>query len=167
MCLFRVIHLRETAGREVIAERTRAVAVGALEGCDCTADADYLGTAAASAATGEIANSCPQARRLGAPLAVPRSTASHCQIRQRSGALMRSALGSCPVSPQRPCGALRLNPVRWVKVVTLVEYLESEMREDRARSLGHPAVVIGVAPAAQREVDGPLEGAQAVEVESR
>jgi hypothetical protein len=44
------------------------------------------------------------------------------------------------MSPQRPRGALRLNPVRRVEVVALVEYVEREVREDRARSLGHPRV---------------------------
>ena len=77
------------------------------------------------------------------------------------------AAGSCPVSPQRPRSALGLNPVRRVEVVAFVEYLESEIREDRAGSLGHRAEVMRVAPAAQRKVDGLLKFAQAVEVERR
>src|SRR5258708_38877809 len=52
-------------------------------------------------------------------------------------------------------------------MVALVEYLEREVREDRTRSLSHPAVIVRIAPAAKREVDGLLERTQVVEVESR
>jgi hypothetical protein len=59
-----------------------------------------------------------------------------------------SAVGSCPVSAQRLCGALGLNPVRCVEVVALVEDVEGEIGEDRARPFGHLTVVVRVAPAA-------------------
>jgi hypothetical protein len=78
-----------------------------------------------------------------------------------------SVAGSRPVSPQRLRGTLGLDPVRWVEMVALLEHVEREVAEDLARSVGHPAVVVRVAPTAKREVDGPLERPQAVEVECR
>jgi hypothetical protein len=50
-------------------------------------------------------------------------------------------------------------------VVAIVEDVEREVREDRGRALGHPAVVVGVAQTSEREVHGPVERPQAVEIE--
>ena len=62
----------------------------------------------------------------------------------REGGLDRQRLGSRPVSAQRVCGPLRLDPMRRVEVVALLEHVEGEVREDVGRSLGHPAVVSGL-----------------------
>src|SRR5206468_239185 len=81
----------------------------------------------------------------------------------KSGAGMRSVTDSRPVSSQRTRGPLGLDPVWRIEVMALLEHVEGEVGEDLARSVGHPPVVVGVAPAAKREVNGLLEGPQAVE----
>jgi len=52
-------------------------------------------------------------------------------------------------------------------MVARVEYVEREVREDRARSVFHPRVVIRVALSAKGEVHGLGESTQVVEVKRR
>jgi hypothetical protein len=54
-----------------------------------------------------------------------------------------------------------------VEVVALIEHLEGEVGEDRARPLGHATEVAGIASTPESEVDRLLERAQAVEVDGR
>ena len=42
----------------------------------------------------------------------------------------RSCSGSTPECPQRIRDSFRLDPMRWVEVVTILEHVELEVRED-------------------------------------
>ena len=57
--------------------------------------------------------------------------------------------------------------MRRIEMVALRKDVERKVGEDLARSLGHPGVVVRVAAAAEREVDGLCKVAQAVEAERR
>src|SRR6185295_11580658 len=72
-----------------------------------------------------------------------------------------------PEIPQCPSAALRLDPMRGVEVMSLVEDLEREVGEDPARSLGHTTEVARIAPRLEREVDRLLERAQGGEIDGR
>src|SRR5579864_9380354 len=63
--------------------------------------------------------------------------------------------------------AFGFDPVRRVEVVALGEGLEGEVWEDLGEPFGHASVVVGIAAAAEREVDRSIEGAQRFEVEIR
>ena len=62
-----------------------------------------------------------------------------------------------PEGKQRVCDVLGFDAVRRVEVVTLGERLDREVGEDRRQPVGHPAVVVGVASTAEREVHRPVE----------
>ena len=63
------------------------------------------------------------------------------------------------------CDTFGLDSVGWVEMVALRKPLEREVGEDRSEPSGHSAVVVGVAEAAEREVDRTIEGSQGSEVE--
>ena len=59
---------------------------------------------------------------------------------------------------------LGLSPVRRVEVVAFLEHFEREVGEHASEALGDPRVMVGIAEAAEREIDGTLEPAKRVEV---
>ena len=114
----------------------------------------------------------PRRRRTG-----PRPTRAR-PSRQRGGGSDRSSepalssrsrgpggVGSLPEGQQRAGEAFGFDAVRRVEVVTFGERLDREVGEDLRQPIRHPTVVVRIAAAAEREVHGPIERPQCVEVE--
>ena len=54
-----------------------------------------------------------------------------------------------------------------VEVMSIGEHLDGEVPEDARQPLGHPGVVVGMAPTAEREPHRPVESPQRVKIEVR
>jgi hypothetical protein len=70
-----------------------------------------------------------------------------------------------PKRQQRAGEAVGLDSMRRVEVVSFGESLDREVGEDGGQAVGHPSVVVGVAAAAEREVDRAVEFPQHINVE--
>ena len=77
-----------------------------------------------------------------------------------------SPIGAIPECPQRVREAFRLDPMRWVEVVSLLEHFQLEVWEDPTHQGGDLAVLVGVAASAQSEVDGAIEACQRSAIKS-
>ena len=73
-------------------------------------------------------------------------------------------LGSLPESEQRLRQTFGLDPMWGVEVVALGERLDGEVGEERGEPLGHAAVVVRIAAAAECEVNRPIKCPQGIEI---
>ena len=86
-------------------------------------------------------------------------------LRNPAGKRWPRGFRTLPERPQRTRESLRLDSVRRIEVVSLLEYLEGEVVEDPREPLGDLAVQVGIAEPAEGVVDGAVESAQGLPVE--
>src|SRR5215218_4063688 len=92
-------------------------------------------------------------------------TASAWSRRLRDVVHRHGRLAAAPEPEQRAGEPVWFDSVRRVEGVPFLEDLEREVVEDVGEPLGDLAVLVRVAETAEREVDGPFEGAQGLAVE--
>jgi hypothetical protein len=79
--------------------------------------------------------------------------------------LVPRLLGSRPQGPERRSDAGRLDPMRRVEVMTILETLDREIRKDHSQAVGHPAVQIRVAATTEGKPDRAVEATQRRKIE--